>query len=202
MTFSYALERLFVDQDHDWVVDTIPAVLAWVPGKSRNKAQPPFRFDVEHTVGRVTKTVAIDLIWDLPALTNIVPGLVDHARRLRAARSAQREHVTELAAYGLSFVAISALMPGRRVKSMRKGLPPDILFDLTPNALCGVETAGRSVGGRRALAEIRDGAPTRGQGKGSSGKAALLRARTDIAEVHLSLWCASPRISIFEQVKP
>lgn len=184
------------------MVDTIPAVLAWVPGKRRNKAEPPYRFDVEHTLGPATKTVVIDLMWDLSALTDLVPGLVDHARRLRAARSAQREHVTELAAYGLSFVAISVLMPGRRVKSMRKGLPPDILFDLTPNALCGVETAGRSVGGRRALVEIRDGAPIRGKERRSSGKASMLRARTDIAEVHLSLWCASPRLSIFERVKP
>jgi hypothetical protein len=61
-------------------------------------------------------------------------------RRLRAKRSAQREHVTELAAYGLTFVAISLLVPGRRVVHMNMGVAPDLLFDVTPAALRGVET--------------------------------------------------------------
>jgi hypothetical protein len=199
---SYALERLFVDQDHDWVMETIAPVLAWVPGRSRSRSKPPFRFVVECAKAGVTRDVSIDLTWDLSALEAHLPGLSDHARRLREGRTAQREHVTELAAYGLTFVAISALMPGRRVKTMRKGCAPDILFDITPGALRGVETAGRTVGGRAALLTVRDGVPARGKKPGAPGKAAQLRARSDIAEVHLSLWCASPRISILEQVKP
>ncbi len=81
---------------------------------------------------------------------------------------------------------------------MQMGMAPDILFDLTPGALRGVETAGRTSGGRAALATIRNGtgAPARG------GKRAQLLARVDLAEVHLSLWCAAPRVSIMERLKP
>lgn len=193
---SYALERLFADQDRDWVIDCVPAVLAWVPGKAKNRRTQPFRFAVEEIRSSVTRHVDIDLSWSEAALEHLVPGVKDHARRLRAKASVQREHVTELAAYGLAFVAISTLMPGRRVIHMPPGMAPDMLFDVTPGALRGVEASGRATGGQAALRVVRDGDATR------PGKARTLLARADIAEVHLSLWCASPRIAMMEQVKP
>jgi len=199
----YALEQLYTDQDRDWVIDAIPAILAWEPGTSKAKASQPFQFAVEHTpAGGAMRIVAIDLTWDAAALAAHDATLADRAQRLRTGRTVQREHVTELAAYGLTFVAISVLMPGRRVKHMRKGLPPDILFDTTPGALRGVETAGRSTGGRAKLVAIRSGAPATHRRAASLGKAPQLRARSDVAEAHLSLWCAAPRIAIMEQVKP
>ncbi len=127
--------------------------------------------------------------------------LNDRVRRFRLGRTAQREHITELAAYGLTFVAISILMPQRRVKTMQFGSAPDILFDDTPGALRGVETAGRSKDGRAALRIVRDGVPTTGSKGGKPGKASALLARTDLAEVHLSLWCASPRLGTLEQLR-
>jgi hypothetical protein len=202
LVIPYALEQLFVDQERDWVVDTIPAVLAWVPGRSKKKIQQPFRFDVEHTRSENVSMAHIDLRWDRAELERLVPGLREHARRLQEGRSVQREHVTELAAYGLTFVAISTLMPGRRVKTMRMGFAPDIILDESPGAVRGVETAGRKAGGRKALLVVRDGVPARDGKVGATGKAAQLLARTDLAEVHLSLWCASPRIGIMEQLKP
>ena len=194
----YALEQLFVDQSSDWVIDSIAPVLAWVPVGSPGKRQQPFRFEVEHVEDPVEEKVRIDLRWNEAALERAIPGVVDHARRLREGRSVQREHLAELAAYGLTFVAISTLMPGRRVVHMQMGMAPDILFDLTPGALRGVETAGRTSGGRAALAAVRNGtgAPAK------VGKRAQLLARADLAEVHLSLWCAAPRVSIMERLKP
>jgi hypothetical protein len=55
-----------------------------------------------------------------------------------------------------------------------------------------------------ALRAVRNGAPPKAgtPGTGSPGKAATLLARADLAEVHLSLWCASPRVSMMEQLKP
>lgn len=200
--FEYALEQLLVDQDRDWVIDTIPAVLAWVEGGRRKKVSQPFIFSLDHTEKAKMSTLEIALRWDTKRLTQYIPGVLDHARRLREKRSAQREHVTELAAYGLTFVAISVLMPGRRVKTMRMGSSPDILFDDTPAALRGVETAGHSTGGRAALLTVRNGTPDRPGKRGSLGKAMVLINRADIAEVHLSLWCSSPRASIMEQLKP
>ena len=194
----YALEQLFVDQPSDWVIDSVAPMLAWVLSASPAKRRQPFRFEVEHVEGQVVGAARIDLRWDEDALERAVPGVVDHARRLREGRSVQREHLTELAAYGLTFVAISTLMPGRRVVHMQMGMAPDILFDLTPGALRGVETAGRTSGGRAALAAVRNGTGTPARG----GKRAQLLARADLAEVHLSLWCAAPRVSIMERLKP
>lgn len=198
--FTYDLERLFVDQDRDWVIETIAPVLAWVPGETRPMKPPPFRFEVDHTTSAATTKITIDLGWDEATLERLVPGVTDHARRLRAGRSAQREHVTELAAYGLTFVAISTLMPGRRVVAMQQGAAPDILFDATPGALRGVEAAGRTTGGRTALAVIRNGQASR-RASGALGKAQQLLARTDLAEVHLSLWCGAPRVATLEQLR-
>jgi hypothetical protein len=39
-SISYALEQLFVDQERDWVTDTVAPVVAWIPGRS--KARQPF----------------------------------------------------------------------------------------------------------------------------------------------------------------
>jgi len=199
---AYALEQVFIDQERDLVHDTIAPVLAWVPGKGAAKKTQPFCFEVEQVQRGQRSLLTIELGWSVPALELLIPGLRDHVRRLQTSRSAQREHITELAAYGLTFVAISVLMPGRRAKAFRKGSPPDILLDLTPNALRGVETAGRSTGGRSALLAIRNGTPATTIKPKTAGKASALVARPDIVEVHLSLWSASPRISIMEQVKP
>lgn len=85
---------------------------------------------------------------------------------------------------------------------MQMGVAPDILFDVTPAALRGVETAGRSTGGQSALKVVRNGSPATKTKPATPGKASKLAARPDLVEVHLSLWCASPRISIMEQLKP
>jgi hypothetical protein len=199
---SYALQQLFVDQERDWVIDTIAPVLAWVPGTSKKKQQQPFRFRIQDTRGGTASSVVLDLGWDASQLEQLVPGVVAHAARLRAKRSAQREHVTELAGYGLAFVAISVLMPGRRVVHVIAGSAPDLLFDVTPAALRGVEVSGRKSGGAAALAVVRDGTAATGGRPAKTGKASQLSARNDIAEVYLSLWCASPRISIMEQLVP
>lgn len=190
---TYQLEQLFVDQDPDFVVDCIAALLAWVPGRSAKKARQPFRFPVEHTASGTTLRYDIDLSWSSAALEAHDAGISAHAERLRTGRSVQREHVTELAAYALSFVAISLLMQGRRVVAMNFYAAPDLLFDATPNKLRGVEASGRKSGGREALVVVSDGV---------GGKRQSLLARVDVVEAHLSLWSASARYGIVEQVKP
>lgn len=201
MTIFYALEQLFTDQEHDLVADTIAPVLAWVPGKKR--AAQPFVFQLEHKLSRAPAAIAeIHLTWDVSKLQARIPDVAAHAKRLASGASAQREHVPELAAYGLAFVAISVFMPGVRVLAFRKGLPPDLLFDVSPAALKGVEVAGRSTGGMRSLGRVREGTPQTARKAATLGKAAQLAARADVAEAHISLWCASPRVAIQQQVKP
>ena len=199
---SYALQDLFNDQDPNLVHDTVASLLAWVPGESKARRAQPFRFALDHSTGGAISTLQVDLTWDLNVLKQRVPGLEQHVKRLSTGQSVQREHVTELAAYGLAFVAICLLMPGRRVKTVRLGLPPDLLFDVTPTSLRGVEVAGRKTGGRSAFARIRNGVGAKPGKPVKQGKRQQIIARTEIAEAHISLWCASPRISIMEQVKP
>jgi hypothetical protein len=81
----------------------------------------------------------------------------------------------------------------RRVVDVAFYRAPDLLLDITPFALRGVEVAGRSRGGFSALAQVSDG---------KEGKRAQLQAKDDVAEVYLSLWCRDPRVSVWEKVKP
>jgi hypothetical protein len=196
----YALEQLYSDQDFDWVVDTVPGVLAWVPGTRKKQAPQPYRFHVHHQPRPVAPMEAVELrlAWDFGKLETRDGALRARTQRMRAGRTAQREHVTELAAYGLALVATSVFLPGRRVIGMRKGLPPDLLLDVTPGALRGIEVAGRSRGGFEELEQVRHGSPWTRQ----PGKQAQLLARTDVAEAHLSLWCTSPPVAVMAKVKP
>lgn len=109
---------------------------------------------------------------------------------MRSGRTAQREHVVELAGYGLALVAISALLPGERVVDMERFRAPDLLLDNTPGRLRGVEVAARSTGGAGALTGMRN------------EKIALILPRTDVVELRLSLWCGDPRMGVFAKVKP
>ncbi|WP_437718794.1 hypothetical protein WMF45_21700 [Sorangium sp. So ce448] len=132
----------------------------------------------------------VALVWNMEALERHDADLRAKVARLRSGRTVDRERVTENAAYGLALVAISALMPGRRVITMCRDEAPDFVLDATPGALRGVEVAGRSSGGLSALRAVR------------LEKGPRLIARKDIAEAHLSLWCADPRVSELYQVKP
>ncbi|MCU0671540.1 MAG: hypothetical protein MUE69_01985 [Myxococcota bacterium] len=187
---AYALERLYADQDHDWVIDTIPAVLAWVPGTSKKLRTPPYRFPVERSVGGTVTTGVLELSWDVPALLVHDPQVLDKAQRYATKRTLLAEKVTELAALGLSLVAISAWMPGRRVVACNVGVAPDLVLDVKPGAVRGVECAGRASGGRNKLAEV------------ANDKRPALLANPELAEVTLSLWSKSARFTLFEQVKP
>lgn len=190
---SYALERLYEDQEPDLVVDTIPAVLAWMGGPEESRVC----FEIKR--GRLTPLEGATLIlrWDASTLEARAPGTLARAERMRSRRTADREHVTELAAYGLALVGICVWMPGRRAVQFRQGLPPDILLDDTDDALRGVEAAGRTTGGFGALRVVLDGAK-----ENPGGKRAQLAGRPDVAEAHVSLWCARPRVSMLIQVKP
>lgn len=201
VTVQYSLEQLYVDQQRDLVIDTISPVLAWMSGKGRIVGAPTFAFEVQHSTGGAARTVDLKLTWDLAALARQDAETIPRATRMIAGRTAQREHVTELAGYGLAFVAISALLK-RRVVAFRKGLPPDLLFDVTPSAQRGVEVAARTRGGLGALTAISTGTPATNKKSAHPGKASQLRCRPDVVEAHLSLWCAKPRVAIMTQVKP
>jgi hypothetical protein len=195
---EYPLERLYADQDYDWVVDSIPAVLAWVPGDVESDREPPFLFNVAYApdAKRRPRSVTLALGWDLKKLTERDPDVLVKARRYRSGRTVHREHLAETAAYGLAFVAISVFLPGRRVVWMQHNVAPDIVLDRTPGALRGVEVAGRGSGGFTALRAARVGTAS------AEGKAAQLRKLPDVAEAYLSLWCQSPRVAEMYKVKP
>ena len=153
---SYSLENLYRDQEHDWVVDLIPAVLAWVSGGTGQHIGPPFPFKIEQTViGQPSQNHIIHLDWNIAALELEDSDVVARFTRMATRRTPLLEQVPQLAAYGLALVAISVLMPGRRIVDMNFFVAPDLLFDLTPGALRGVEVAGRTQGGLRALEKSR-----------------------------------------------
>jgi hypothetical protein len=194
---TYALERLYEDQEPDLVADTIPATLAWFAGP-REDDSLSHAIDVRRGMGRTpVHNETLVLSWDEQALERRGAGTLERARRMRSKRTADREHVTQLAAYGLALVGLSVWMPGRRAITFREGLPPDILFDVTDGAVRGVEVAGRETGGFGALRIVLEGSKAQ-----PGGKRAQLIARSDVAEAHVSLWCVTPRVSMQIKVKP
>lgn len=194
---SYKIEQLYRDQRRDFVVDAVPAMLAWL-SSARSGRQRRHGFDIEVKLRAADDPAKESLLltWDMGALSDHDAALAERVRRMRSGRTPHREHVTEIAAYGLALVAISVFLPGRRVVSWARHVAPDLLFDATPTARRGVEVAGRATGGRSALHAVRDG---RGNTK---GKAAVLREDPEVAEAWLSLWCASPAVSLMVHVKP
>lgn len=187
-TRTYSLERLYFDQHRDFVIDTIPALLSWIAPSAR--ATQPIAFEVASTPSVKRQSELLKLSWKMDALVDQDATLQERARRLRRGTSAQREHVVELAAYGLALVAISVWLPGRRVVGWSKHSTPDMLLDASPGALRGVEVAGRSKGGLAALITAL------------AEKRSALERMSDVKEAHVSLWCGSPRVSLFVQVKP
>jgi hypothetical protein len=193
---SYALEKLYDDQLPDLVVDTIPALLAWLPA-SEGKEEPAAAYRVR--LGRRSRRIVEEVLalsWNAAALVARDPGMVARTRRMREGMSAQREHVTELAAYALALVGISVWMPGRRAVAWSKRTRPDLLLDETPGSLRGVEVAGRTSGGLGALRVVLEGS------KKKRGKRAELLELPDVVEAHVSLWCGRPAVAMIEQVKP
>lgn len=189
---AYALEDLYRHQDFDFVVDAIPHVLAWLQSSGEGVEQESLTFRLTWTAGdgAEPREMEIAIRWSIGALEQHDADLRLRIERLRSGRTVKREQVTQYAAYGLALVAISLFFPERRVVSMPEFEAPDFLLDATPGALRGVEVAGRSSGGFSVLRAVR------------LEKSPKLIARRDIAEVHLSLWSADPRVSELTQVKP
>jgi hypothetical protein len=186
--FEYSVERLYADQDGDLVVDAVPAVLAWLSPREGKASE------LRLLVNQTPNTLRIS--WDLAALARRDPSIEARRDRLAKGKSAQREHVVELAAYGLALCALSVLLPGRRAIGWSRWVAPDILLDDTPGALRGVEVAGRSRGGAAALRVVLEG------GSNARGKRQQLASRPDVVEAYVSLWCARPPLSFWVQIKP
>jgi hypothetical protein len=97
---AYALERLYEDQEPDLVADTIPAVLAWL-GPLRDRAMLPLSFEVRRGDGKkAASSDKLVLRWDERKLERRGAGTLARAQRMRSRKTAEREHVTQLAAYG------------------------------------------------------------------------------------------------------
>ena len=157
------------------------------------KRKPPFDFEVAHeaTSRAPPFSEALELTWSFAALRAAHGADVEPiARRLERGPTLHREHLVELAGYGLAMVAVAVLMPGVRIVDVRRGLPPDLLFECTPEALRGVEVAARSKGGFAKLRAVR------------LEKQAALAARADVVEAHVSLWCGRPRVGVHAKIKP
>jgi hypothetical protein len=192
---EYALEFLYRDQDRRWVKHCVAPTIAWL---KRASARQPCTFKLDHRAARIAKLHTVELVlrWDLDELARHDPGVREDVALFGKGATPHRERTAELAGYGLALVAISVLMPGRRVVAMPQYTPPDLLLDDTPDALRGVEVAARTSGGSAALRAVRE------THAGSVGKRQQLLAMKDLVEAHLSLWCASPRVAEMLAVKP
>lgn len=198
MPYNYALEQLYIDQDGDLIHEPIAALISWLDPANQSYSHA-FTLRVQHRSAYHDDQVTVS--WDIQKLTATDAGLAHAVRRFRKGSTALMEAQTELAAYGLAFVAVSCLLHKRIVRFTR-WCPPDLLFDVTPSHLRGVEVAGRATRGYTAFKQTLDGPPGTPKTPAKVGKRAQLLAQADVAEAYVSLWCRQPMVSIWEQVKP
>lgn len=198
MHHDYALEQLYADQDPDLVHDAVAALISWLDPDDKSDKHA-FTLRMHQPAGDVDNQLIVS--WDIQKLTACDPGLPDDLRRFRKGKTLHLEDQTKCAAYGLAFVAISCILQ-RRVVAVSLWRPPDLLLDETPGSLCGVEVAGRGSNGYAAFKQALDGNAKTKKTLAKPGKRAQLRARTDVIEAYISLWCRKPMVSIWEQVKP
>lgn len=190
LQFSYALEQLYVDQDPDFVIDAIPQLLGWLDPQDQ-KSSHCFELREQKPEGEVFHNLILS--WDSQQLAMRDPRFFDDLKRIRTQRTLTVEQLAQYAAYGLAMVVISCFLK-RRVKSINRHVAPDLLLDITaPKAIRGVEVAGRSKNGYAAFSQVLEG---------PDGKRARLKARANLAEAYLSLWCSAPLVAHWEQVKP
>lgn len=199
MPYTYALEDLYNDHAQDVVEDLIAPVMAWI--SPTNTPASPVCFDVQWTqaTGGLPQQATLAIEWDLAALEHRDSRVGARADRLRVRRTVGQGHklgttyltekLTENAACGLALVATAVFLQ-ERVVACRIGLPPDLLFDDSPGRFRGVEVEGRATGGFSTLSSCQ------------SAKVSRVTARVEVVEAHLSLWCASPEVTILCKVKP
>jgi hypothetical protein len=191
-SWTYKFERLYDDQDPDFVVDAVAHLISWIDPKG---AYSSHTFELKEAKQGASIDHVLTISWNVDLLAQRDPRLKSDLQRFRSGNTLTTEDQTKYAAYGLAMVALSCLLR-RRVVNVSYYRPPDLLLDTTPQALRGVEVAGRGTRGWSAFAQTINGA------SGKPGKRAQLLARQDISEAYLSLWCRSPMVSIWEKVKP
>jgi hypothetical protein len=185
----YQLEQLYDDQDPDLVVDSIAQLICWLDPED-NQRSHRFEFREHTSNGPIDHELTVS--WNVKHLAERDPRLHADIQRFRSGKTLTLEQRTQYAAYGLAMVATSCLLR-RRIIRIRCYRAPDLLLDTKPDALRGVEVAGRTSKGYAAFAQAVDGA---------SGKRAQLQALGEVVEAYLSLWCREPMVSTWEKVKP
>lgn len=187
--WTYPLERLYEDQDPAFVLDVIAQLICWLDPHGQQHVHP---FELRQNTQQGIIEHELIVSWSVPRLAERDPRLEGDLARYRNRKTLTLEDRPKYAAYGLAMVAVSCILQ-RRIVDVSFYKAPDLLLDPTRTALRGVEVAGRTAKGHAAFAQAIDG---------PSGKRAQLLARQDVAEAYLSLWCSSPKVSIWEKVKP
>lgn len=190
LQLSYALEQLYLDQNPDYIIDAIPQLLCWLDPQGE-KSSHQFELREQKREGPVFHDLVLS--WDAQQLAERDPRFTKDLKRFRAKATLSVEQNTQYAAYGLAMVVISCFLK-RRVKNVNFYRAPDLLLDTTtPSAVRGVEVAGRSKNGYAAFSQVLEG---------PEGKRTQLKAHVNLAEGYVSLWCSTPLVAHWEQVKP
>lgn len=199
---SISLQALFDQHDPEIVEYSIAPLISQI---DPHGVGGPVSFPIHSENAAQATTATIELTWDLADLEQRSPGVTRHADAHRRGKTVIREHVTELAAYGLAFAAMSCLLPGRRVVAMNFYAAPDLIFDETVGSIAGVEVAGRVGVSIEALRSIGLGPKAKGgrARRGKEGKKHGLRRNPEVREAFLSLWSfGGTNVALWMKVKP
>lgn len=67
-TYTYRIERLYEDQHPDFVLDAVPALLAWLADVQGDGPEYEFSVGVKRQAAEVPSEEALVLTWDLQQL--------------------------------------------------------------------------------------------------------------------------------------
>jgi hypothetical protein len=191
--YTYAVEQLFNDQDPDYVVEVAPALVSWLDPIG-NAAQP-YSFLLREQNATTFTDHQLELTWDTAALSAKDAVFLSQVKRFRTRKTILLEDHPKLAAYGLAMIAISCFLK-EKVLAFERLNHPDLLLDVTPGKIRGVEVAGRTSGGRGRFTAALNGT------KEQIGKRKQLQTRVDLIEAYVSFWCLEPSLAHWEKIKP
>lgn len=185
--YTYALEQLFCDQEPRIVRHYVAPLLSW---HYRRKLVQPVNFHIME-YGQIQNNVhSLSLTWDMERLRKSNGHLDDDLEGYIKRDGPDCERHAEKAAMCLGFIYASVILQ-KRIQKINIQAAPDLLYDVNPISLRGIEVAGRGSGGLSKLMRVRN-SPEKYRG---------LHDNTTVVEAYLSLWCCRPAVSHWEKVK-
>lgn len=186
--YTYSIEQLFEDQEPGMVRPYMASLISWHHKKKRQRL--PLRYLIKQYSSNQVLDHIFNLSWDIDRVRQKNIYIDEEISGYDTRIGPDCERQSERAAMCLGFIFASVVLR-QRIRKINIQAAPDLIYDLNPSAIRGIEIAGRATGGLTKLLRVRN-SPEKYPG--------IFENRT-VVEAYLSLWCCRPSVSHWEKVK-